>query len=122
MSKIVRTVEPWTNDEGQVIQPGDSVFAFRTHQGRLSISLGVYLGYIETWEKKVQVSIEKKKGVVYLPGSDVEFNWLKYRKTNTSYPMNLERRLKTVRKVSTLNYNRIYLHEGMTAEKLASLV
>ncbi len=125
MSKIERTVEPWTNKKGQVIQPGDKVFAFTRCTGYLHIHVGTYLGVLKNTGylgNRVQVAVQAKKRVAYLKGSDVPYDWKEYYKGRVSYPENLEYRDEPYTRITTLLENRIYPFEGMTAEKLASLV
>lgn len=125
MSKIERTVEPWTNKKGQVIQPGDKVFAFTRCTGYLHIHVGTYLGVLKNTGylgNRVQVAVQAKKRVAYLKGSDVPYDWKEYYKGRVSYPKNLEYRDEPYTRITTLLENRIYPFEGMTAEKLASLV
>lgn len=125
MSKIERTVEPWTNKEGDVIQPGDKVFAFTRCTGYLYIHVGTYLGVRKNTGylgNRVQVAVQAEKRVAYLNGSDVPYDWNAHYKTGASYPKNLEQRDEPYTRIITLLENRIYPFEGMTAEKLASLV
>lgn len=134
MAKIERTVEPWTNKEGQVIQPGDKVFAFTRCTGYLRIRIGTYLGVRKNTGYqgiRVQVAIQDEKSVAYLKDSDVPYNWEPYYKGKVSslciplayiYPNDLVYRTEPYTRITTLLENRIYPFEGMTAEKLASLV
>ena len=79
MSKIERTVEPWTNKEGDVIQPGDKVFAFTRCTGYLYIHVGTYLGVRKNTGylgNRVQVAVQAEKRVAYLNGSKRATNGL----------------------------------------------
>lgn len=125
MAKIERTVEPWTNKEGQVIQPGDKVFAFTRCTGYLHIHVGTYLGVRKNTGYqgiRVQVAVQAEKSVAYIKGRDVPYDWGPYYRGKVSYPNDLVYRTEPYTRITTLLENRIYPFEGMTAEKLASLV
>ena len=99
---------------------------------RLRAALGICISTLEPilvcertpdiWGNRVQVAVQAKKNVAYLKGSDVPYDWKEYFKGRVSYPENLEYRDEPYTRIITLLENRIYPFEGMTAEKLASLV
>lgn len=121
MSKVQRKVEPWTNSEGQVIQPGDKVVFFTRCTGYTSAYIGEYLGFTDNYSKRVQVAVPSTRSIAYLKGTDTRFSWKDHYEAGKPIPETDYKDEAYVR-VSTLNDNRVYLYDGMTVEKLVDLV
>ena len=121
MSKAQRKVEPWTNSEGQVINPGDKVVFFTRCTGYTSAHIGKYLGFTDNYSKRVQIAIPSTRIVSYLKGTDTRFSW-KYHYVPGKPIPEMDYRDESYVRISTLNDNKVYLYEGLTVEKLVDLV
>lgn len=131
MSKTKRIVAPFINDFGQVIQPGDSVFAVTTCTHRTNVFEAKYVGYIEreeyNWKEKkhemkkfAQISTPSTKHVYYKKGTSELFNWGTY-VSGVPGDEQFDRAEVPFNYISTLQYNRI-LPAYASITQLASVV
>lgn len=131
MSKTKRIVAPFINDFGQVIQPGDSVFAVTTCTHRTNVFEAKYVGYVERqsydWKEKkhtmmkyAQISTPSTKHVYYKKGTTEPFNWSTFMH-GTPGEEQFDRAEVQFEYISTLQYNRI-LAKDSSLSQLASAV
>ncbi len=120
MSKTtVRHIEPFTNDFGDVIQPGEAVYSITMCTKTTSVKKGEYLGVIKRtgWRGKEELSVQ-----VLVDASRTSWRW-KDTKEHTSwfayYSQCKEPNARQVeaysvpyKRVSTLHLNRIVPARG----------
>jgi hypothetical protein len=106
---VVKT-EPFTNEKGQVINPGDQVIYVTVGTGRVRVGTGQYVGFRESvsyynggTNKSVVIDANKEKNVpVDADGNDCDYSGDTWR--NGGYKW---RKQKYIRRVALQN-NRVY--------------
>ena len=116
MAKSKRIVAPFTNQWGDVINPGDKVFAITVCTGRTNVDKVEYVGYIQ---HSHSVSVQVRRPHIYrqafYKGTDQHATWpfesnreVEWRKRETTW-------------ITTLQYNRI-IPCTVTPEQLAEKI
>jgi hypothetical protein len=129
--KKERKMLPFTNNFGDVINPGDSVYVITTCTHRTHVAKGEYVGYLERlgydWKTKksttvpaVQVKTPYTKTVYWDKRTDKPFKWSDYT-TSEVFKEHVETRNEPAFRISTLNYNRI-VPAGVSADRLMAAV
>lgn len=131
MGRAVRIVAPFINDFGQVIQPGEQVFAITTCTKVTRVNKAKYIGYVErnsyNWQtreyepmKFVQISTPSTRHVYYKKGTKQPFAWSFY---NSDIPgdQQYDRVEEQYEHISTLQYNRI-LSVNSSLDQMAETV
>lgn len=131
MSKSKRIVAPFINEFGQVISPGEEVFAVTTCTHRTNVFEAKYVGYVERetydWKEKknvvakfAQISTPSTKHVYFKKGTNEPFSWSSY-VSGVPGDQQFDRAEVEYDYISTLQYNRI-LSKGSSLHQLASVV
>ena len=127
-TKTVRHIEPFTNEFGDVIQPGDTVYSITRCTGSTHVSKGKYLGVIKRydyWRKGeapyVQVEVDAKKAAYRWKDTKEDTTWNEYWKQRSTTGRGIEIYYVPYKRVSTLQLNRI-VPGGVTADKLAESI
>jgi hypothetical protein len=126
--KAVRHIEPFTNQFGDVIQPGEEVYSITMSYKTTSVKKGEYLGVIKRagWggreEVAVQVLVDAQKTAWRWRDTKEDTTWLAY------YSQSGEPNARMVeaynipyKRVSTLQLNRI-LPAKVSADQLAAAI
>ena len=130
MSKAIRIEAPIKGALGNNINVGDTVMVVTTgYSHRVSVNKGKYLGYIEGtgyYKKRAQVEVEYTSYVQIKPDG-TEFDWSKdyNHATYQEVSKTLTRKEVTLKRVSTLNLNRLATitpAEAVTVEALRNLI
>jgi hypothetical protein len=127
--KVVRHIEPFVNQFGDTINPGDAVYAITVCTQRTHVAKGNYLGVIKRagWrgneERYVQVLVDAKRTEMRWADTDEPTNWNQYWNSGTTN--DTRRAVKYVpvpyKRVSTLQLNRI-VPAGISADALAASI
>lgn len=125
--KPVRHIEPFTNEFGDVIQPGDAVYVITRCTGQTSVKKGEYLGVIKRtgWrgatELAVQVRVDAKKMAWRYTDTGENTTWTEYYYNGRKSDRKVEMYYVPYKRVSTLQLNRI-VPGKVSAEKLAEAI
>jgi hypothetical protein len=114
--KRERKILPFTNRFGDVIQPGDFVYAITTCTHRTHVNKAEYVGYVERssydWKTKeykdmpyVQVKSPCTIVEYFDKKANKKYDWVGY--TKEYFDQNVERREIPSTRISTLQYNNI---------------
>lgn len=114
--KRERKILPFTNNFGDVIQPGDTVYAITTCSHRTYVGKAEYIGYIErseyNWRTKetqlspfVQIKVPTTRTKYFDKLKNKPYDWVDY--TREYFDQNVERIEEPCFRISTLNYNNI---------------
>lgn len=114
--KRERKILPFTNNFGDVIQPGDTVYAITTCSHRTHINKAEYVGYIErdeyNWYTKervmnpyVQIKVPTTRTRYFDKLKNKAYDWAGY--TTEYFKENVERIEEPCFRISTLYYNNI---------------
>ena len=130
MSKAIRIEAPIKGPLGNVVNVGDTVMVVTTgYSHNVSVNKGKYLGYIKGtgyYTQRAQVEVEYTSYVQFKPDG-TEFDWSKDYNHATYHEVSktLTRKEVTLKRVSTLNLNRIATitpAEAVTVEALRHLI
>jgi hypothetical protein len=126
--KPVRHIEPFTNQFGDVIQPGDAVYSITMCTKTTSVKKAEYLGVIkrEGWRGEeqlaVQVLVDADKTVWRWADTKEDTSWdVYYRQCNKPNSRQIEAYSVPYKRVSTLQLNRI-VPVRVSADQLAAAI
>lgn len=128
--KRERKILPFTNNFGDVIQPGETVYAITTCAHRTHVGKAEYIGYIErseyNWRTKetqlspfVQIKVPTTRTRYFDKLKNKNYDWVDY--TREYFDQNVERIEEPYFRISTLNYNNI-IPCNASIDKLAEAV
>lgn len=111
--KVVRHIEPFTNEFGDVIQPGEAVYAVTMCTSRTHITKGEYLGVIKREGRRgqvqlvVQVEVDAKRTAYRYKDTKEDTTWIEYYYNGRPNGREVEIYSVPCKRVSTLQLNRI---------------
>jgi len=128
--KRERKILPYTNKFGDVINPGDTVYAITTCTKQTCINKGEYIGYVERdgydYKTKsyvkmpfVQVKVPAERTEYFDTLKNKKYDWAGY--TKEYFAEHVERRDIAYDRITTLQYNNI-LPSNTSVETLAKAV
>jgi hypothetical protein len=123
--KVQRYAEPFVNSFGDVIQPGDEVYAVTVSTSRTAVSKGKYIGVTKSsgWRgeevKRVQLEVEAKRSYWYFKDTGERTTWNEYyyKQKDRDVGMGYE----PYKRITTLQLNRI-MPVGISADRLAESI
>lgn len=128
MSKTtVRHIEPFTNDFGDVIQPGEAVYSITMCTKTTSVKKGEYLGVIKRvgWRGKeelsVQVLVDANQTKCRFKDTGQDTTWTNWYYNERQSGREIEYYTIPYKRVSTLQRNRI-VPARISADQLASVI
>ena len=126
--KAVRHIEPFTNQFGDIIQPGEEVYSITMSYKTTSVKKGEYLGVIKRagWggreEIAVQVLVDAQKTAWRWRDTKEDTTWLAYySQRNQPDARMVEAYNIPYKRVSTLQLNRI-LPAKVSTDQLAAAI
>jgi hypothetical protein len=125
--KAVRHIEPFTNQFGDVIQPGEAVYSITMCTKTTSVKKAEYLGVIKRagWggreELAVQVLVDAQKTAWRWKDTKEDTSWDVYWRQKNSTGREVEPYNIPYKRVSTLQLNRI-VPAKISADQLAAVI
>lgn len=125
--KVVRHIEPFTNEFGDVIQPGEAVYAITMCTSRTHVTKGEYLGVIKRagWrgdvEPYVQVRVNTQRTAWRWKDTKENTTWNEYYKQLHGVGRDVETYQVPCTRISTLQLNRI-VPAKINADQLAAAI
>jgi hypothetical protein len=123
--KVQRYVEPFTNQFGDFIKPGDMVYAVTVSTSRTAISKGKYLGVTKSsgWRgeevKRVQLEVDTKKSYWYFTDTGERTTWNEY--YNNQKDRDVALGYEPCKRITTLQLNRI-MPISISTDRLAASI
>jgi hypothetical protein len=123
--KVQRYAEPFVNSFGDVIQPGDEVYAVTVSTSRTAVSKGKYIGVTKSsgWRgeevKRVQLEVDAKRSFWVYKDTGERVDYYVWYKSDRSRDVTID--YEPYKRITTLQLNRI-MPVGISADKLAESI
>ena len=125
--KVARHIEPFTNEFGDVIQPGEDIYAITMCTKNTYVTKGKYLGVIKRagWRGQeqlaVQVEVDAKRAAYRYKDTKETTTWHEYYYNGGPNGREVELYSVPYKRVSTLQLNRI-VPAKISTDQLAAAI